>query len=116
MDTQACCLFQHWSTIMRNTNPLVLGSIVLYGTTPYIALGYTGNLVKIISPVDGDNTKLNVSRNKLTVTSFKATVVEYKNKQHVVTNKGTIISMISLRVLKSTTTDGKAIIAQAHSS
>jgi hypothetical protein len=95
-----------------HTNALVLGSIVTYRDTPYMAVGYDGAMVKLIAPNRG-NAKLNVARRNVTVTSYKATVVEFKGKQHLVTKHRTIVSMVSLRVLKNTTPDALMVIKLA---
>lgn len=92
---------------------LQLGSIVRYNNDFHVALGYDGSLVKLIAPHVG-NRKLNVSRRKVHPTGLSCTVVDYKDKRHLVTSKGTIISLVSNRVLKNTTRDGRNIVAIAN--
>lgn len=95
-----------------HTNALVLGSIVTYRGTPYMALGYANGYVKIIAPHMG-NAKLNVKRVNVVVTTCKATVVDCCGKRVLVTRKGTIVSTVSNRVLKNTTKDGKLMLLLA---
>jgi len=93
---------------------LELGSVVIYKGIPWLALQYDGDLVKIINPAAG-NVKLNVAKRHLRITQCTpAHGVNYNGKRHLVTKHGTIISMVSLRVLKNTTKDAKAILNLAE--
>jgi hypothetical protein len=93
-------------------NKLKLGSIVRYKNDFWLALSFDGQLVKIIAPHKGQR-KLNVSKRKLEVLPLTAGIVNYKDKRHLVTHNGTIVSLLSNRVLKSTTYDGRNILAIA---
>ena len=92
---------------------LQLGSIVRYSYDFHIALGYDGSLVKLIAPHLG-NRKLNVSRGKVHPTGLSCTLITFQGKRCLVSARGTIISLVSNRVLKNTTKNGRAMVAKAQ--
>lgn len=67
---------------------------------------------KIMRPHVG-NEKRHVSMDKCDPTAHKLTKVNYKGKDVLCSPKGTIISLVSLRLLKNNTPDGRAMLACA---
>lgn len=78
---------------------LVLGSYVLYKNVHHIALGYDGSKVKLINPLEG-NRKLNVSKSKVTTTSNRCKLVNFEERDYLVTAKDMIISLTTGKVCK----------------
>ena len=86
-------------TVENNT---IIGSFVKYNGTYNIVVGTdsTDRLVKILNPVKG-NAKLQVlSTNLEFINTPKAPMIEHKWKMYIRTNKGTIISLTTGKVMQ----------------
>ena len=67
-------------------------------------------MFKIMAPHCG-NEKLHVKMERCNPTGLRMRKVNYKGKDVLVSRKGTLISLVSLRLLKNTTPDGQAMLA-----
>lgn len=99
------------NTNRHHSDPLV-GSIVQYKGDFHVIVEENGRSVKIMAPHHG-NVKLQVKRSNIVETGLHMTRLNYKGKSVLVSRKGTIISLVSKRLLKNTTPDGQAMLACA---
>lgn len=91
-----------------------IGDVVKYKDDFWLVLGtkFDGKMLRIIAPHQG-NGKLEIASRNAQPTGLKVTPVTFKNKPVLVTKRGMIISLISERLLRNDTADGKAILKQA---
>ena len=79
---------------------LALGSIVSYQNDYWVALSYDGSQIKIIAPHRGQQ-KRSVSKAKCSPVDASPLVeVSYKGTSYLVSDKGTIISLTTNRVMQ----------------
>jgi hypothetical protein len=79
-----------------------VGRYVRYKDSEYIITKIIKeNLVQIYSPLkEGPNSKLTVSPSNLTFVDIKAQMVEYKDKQYLVTPRNSIISLTTNKIMQ----------------
>lgn len=92
-------------------SPLV-GAVVRYKGDFHVIVEECGQSVKIMAPHHG-NVKLQVKRANIVETGHFMTRINYKGKSVLCSRKGTLISLVSKRLLKNTTPDGRAMLACA---
>jgi len=94
------------------------GSYVTYKDVPHIIVADSGNLVKILNPLKGQD-KLQVKRVNVRPMAIEPSrSISYRDRMFLVTVKNTIISLTSGRVVFTDANNGnrKAILAAAQSS
>lgn len=90
------------------------GDIVRYRNGFWVVVEDHGTgMFKIMAPHQG-NAKLHVKTERCEPTGLHMRKVNYKGKDVLVSRKGTLISLQSLRLLKNTTPDGRAMRAIAY--
>jgi hypothetical protein len=91
------------------------GSIVVYKGDFWIVMKdqKSSPYIRIMRPHVG-NEKREITASKAQPTGFATTEINYKGKDVLVTRKGMLISLVSERLLKNTTADGKAMLELAR--
>lgn len=91
-----------------------IGSIVHYQNDFWVVLAskWNDSKLRIIRPHVG-NEKREINASKARSTGFACKLVNHNSKDVLVTPKGMLISMVSERMLKNTTKDGKAALRLA---